>query len=497
MSEVVIIGSGLGGLTCGYILQKNGYDVTILEQGVQAGGCLQCFVRGGVKFETGMHFIGSAAKGQIIDRMMQYFGLRDDLVLSPLDADAYNTVDLAGDKFGYAVGKEAFAEKMAGYFPSQKDAIYRYVSIIEDIARVSSIRSLTSAQRNIADASEYQTLPINAVMDSIFTDPLLKNVLVGDLPLYAARYGRTPFALHAFIMDFYNNSSYRIVGGSDAISSALIRNIEAMGGKILTCAKARRIVCDDTKATGVETEDSRFYAADYVISTIHPKRMVELLDTKLIRPAYRSRINSIPETSSVFSLYVKFRENTVPYMNTNYFRYDGNSPWGCEEYSDSSWPKGFIYMHMCHKNNPVWAKGGIVMSYMNMNEVAGWMGTKVGRRGEDYEEFKKNRAQRLIASVEKTFPGFAASIESYYTATPLTYYDYTGTEAGSIYGISKDVNLGPAGRVMYRTKIPNLLLAGQNVNSHGIMGVIVGTMLTCAELVPSEKLYRQILEADI
>lgn len=137
------------------------------------------------------------------------------------------------------------------------------------------------------------------------------------------------------------------------------------------------------------------------------------------------------------------------------------------------------------------------MAYMNMDEVAEWMGTKVGRRGEDYEEFKKNRAQRLIASVEKTFPGFAASIESYYTATPLTYYDYTGTEAGSIYGISKDVNLGPAGRVMYKTKIPNLLLAGQNVNSHGIMGVIVGTMLTCAELVPPEILYKQILKADI
>ena len=64
MSKVIIIGSGLGGLTCGYILQKNGYDVTILEQSHQIGGCLQCFQRDGVKFDTGMHLIGNAAEVQ-------------------------------------------------------------------------------------------------------------------------------------------------------------------------------------------------------------------------------------------------------------------------------------------------------------------------------------------------------------------------------------------------------------------------------------------------
>lgn len=58
--KVVIIGSGMGGLSCAIVLAKNGYDVTVLEQGVQSGGCLQCFKAKGAKFETGMHFVGSA-----------------------------------------------------------------------------------------------------------------------------------------------------------------------------------------------------------------------------------------------------------------------------------------------------------------------------------------------------------------------------------------------------------------------------------------------------
>lgn len=61
--NVVIIGSGLGGLVCGYILSKNGLRVAIVEKNSLPGGCLQTFVRKGVKFETGMHYIGSMDEG--------------------------------------------------------------------------------------------------------------------------------------------------------------------------------------------------------------------------------------------------------------------------------------------------------------------------------------------------------------------------------------------------------------------------------------------------
>lgn len=496
MSKVVIIGAGLGGLSCGYILQKNGYDVTVLEQGIQLGGCLQCFVRKGAKFETGMHFIGSAAPGQTMDRIFNFLDLGNDVKLSSLDSNAYNTIALAGSKFCFPTGRKNFLDVMTSYFPGEKDALKRYVEIIDRIASASSLNSLTSASRDIAANTEYQLRTINEVLDELFKDELLKNVLVGDLSLYAAEYGKTPFSQHAFIMDFYNQSSFRIAGGSDSVANALVRNIESLGGTVLSRKKVVKIHCDDTKATGVETADEQFYPADYVISTVHPNRMLEMLDTKLIRPAFRSRITSIPQTVGGFAVYVKFRKESMPYMNTNYYGYAGNSPWGCENYTSLDWPKGFLYMHMCHQDKAVWAESGVVISYMKMEDVMKWKGTKIGRRGEDYEAFKKLHAELLIDEVEKHHPGFRSSIETYYTSTPLTYLDYTGTENGSMYGVAKDVNLGPAGRVPYRTKIPNLLLAGQNVNAHGMLGVIVGTIVTCSELVSAERIYRQIDESN-
>ena len=112
----IIIGSGLGGLACGVILAKNGYDVTILEQAAQVGGCLQCFTRRGVKFETGMHFIGSVDDGQVLARMLNYLGIRDELALSSLDRDGYDVVSLCGDQFKFPMGRERFIEQFSSYF---------------------------------------------------------------------------------------------------------------------------------------------------------------------------------------------------------------------------------------------------------------------------------------------------------------------------------------------------------------------------------------------
>lgn len=134
---------------------------------------------------------------------------------------------------------------------------------------------------------------------------------------------------------------------------------------------------------------------------------------------------------------------------------------------------------------------------MRMEDVNRWQGTQIGKRGADYEAFKKKHAETLINSLEKEFPGIRSCIEDYYTSTPLTYLDYTGTEAGSMYGVAKDVNKGIGGRVSHRTRIPNLLLTGQNVNSHGMLGTLVGSIITCSEILDKQQLYNDISNADL
>ena len=157
-------------------------------------------------------------------------------------------------------------------------------------------------------------------------------------------------------------------------------------------------------------------------------------------------------------------------------------------------------MHMCPpkqpgegKNDiPQYAECGELLSYMQFEEMAPWLNTQIGRRGKTYELFKQEKAERLIAAADKQCPGLRDAIENYWTSTPLTYFDYTGTERGGMYGVAKDITMGAASHVQYKTKIPNLLLTGQNINSHGMLGVLVGSIVTCSELLTAETIYRQI-----
>lgn len=118
--EVVIIGSGLGGLSTAYILAKHGYKVAVFEKNTQFGGCLQSFVRQGVKFETGMHYIGSMKEGQILHRYFNYLSLLNDIELSPLDPTGYDIISFRDDLYHFANGHCNFIDTLSKNFPKQK-----------------------------------------------------------------------------------------------------------------------------------------------------------------------------------------------------------------------------------------------------------------------------------------------------------------------------------------------------------------------------------------
>ncbi|MDR1406509.1 MAG: NAD(P)/FAD-dependent oxidoreductase [Tannerella sp.] len=489
--HVLIIGSGLGGLACGYILAKNGFRVSLFEKNVQPGGCLQTFVRRGVKFETGMHYLGSMDEGQTLHRFFKYLSLLSDVEIAPLDKSAYDIISLGGRRFDFANGTERFIDSLAAHFPKERHHLQHYCGVIRSVANDSPLYSLRHTDSVTLLNPEYIKQSASSFIDSVTDDALLRQALAGNLPLYAGIRGKTPLYIHALINDFYNRSSYRIVGGSDAVAHSLVKSIRAMGGAVYPSSKVVKINCDETKAVGITLESGGEVRGGYVISNIHPCRTIELLDTRLIRKPYRERIMNLRNTVSNFTVYISFRKEAMPYLNSNFFHYrDG--VWGCETYTESDWPKSFLYMHLCASRNQRYATGAVLFAYMNFDDVAQWHGTRVGHRGEGYEAFKQAKAERLLDELERQMPGTRAKIGSYCTSTPLTYLDYTGTERGSMYGIFRDCTEPVRSIVSQRTKIPNLFQTGQNINSHGVLGVIIGAIIASGELLGINTIIDQI-----
>ena len=487
--DVIIIGSGLGGLTCGYILSKNGYKVAIFEQGAQLGGCLQTFMRKGVKFETGVHYIGSTGEGQTLHQFFKYLSLFQNIKLSPLDTAGFDVISFQNERYKYATGYENFVETLAQKFPTEHKQIKHYANEIEKIAMTSPFRSINSSVDLFEFSSSYATTSVNDFMAQMTSNEVLQNVLTGLIPLYAGVKDKTPLYVHAFINDSNISGACRIMGGSDKIAHSLANSIRLLGGDIFALHKVNKIICDDTKATRIVLDNGAQVEADYFISNTHPYITIDMVDSHLIRPVYRNRIYQMEQTVAYFTVYLKFKKDSVPYMNHNFYHYAGNEVWNCENYTQQDWPRGYLYMHLCPELPSQYAETGEIITIMRFEEVAQWAGTAVEQRGSAYKEFKQQKAEKLLAQLEREFPGILANIEACYTSTPLTYLNYTGTKNGAAYGMLRNIHTS---RFVHRTRIPNLFFAGQNTNSHGIMGVIIGSLITCSEFLGRDFLWEQI-----
>lgn len=452
---------------------------------------MQCFRRKGVLFDTGMHYIGSVDKGQTLHAIAHYLGIDADMQLSRLDTDGYDVISIGGERYSLANGMERFVDTLAKQFTDSRKDLERYYDLIKRVTSAMPIHTLTRDAK-IEQSMDYRLRSVGDVINETVSDPLLREVLGGISPLYAGEQWHTPFTTHALIADFYGQSAFRIVGGSERIAQSLKRSIESMDGKVLTHKKVTRIVCDDTMARSVVCKDGDSFDADVVISDIHPAATLGLVDSHLLRPAYRHRIEGLNNTTGAFTVYLKFKKDSVPYMNHNLYLYRENSVWNSQQYDESTWPKFLLYMHFCHEPNPIYAETAEVITYMSFDDVRPWANTKTGRRGEDYEEFKRRKAELVIRALEKECPEVRGNVEAYYTSTPLTYRDYTGIPDGSMYGVAKDVTASMAGRISHRTRIPNLLLTGQSITSHGMLGVLAGSLVTCSQLLSLDTIYDQM-----
>ena len=489
----MIIGSGLGGLLCGNILSREGLSVCVLEKHFQAGGCLQNFSREGCIFDTGIHYIGSLDEGQVLNRYFRYFGLLDELPLKRMDADGFDRISFASDptEYPYAMGSEAFVERLLEFFPAERAALESYVARIRDVADHFPLYNISDEQADFSETSMYGENAYG-VIASLTKNEKLRQVLAGTSPLYAGVRDKPPFYVHALVNYSFMESSWRVVDGSASIARLLCRSIENNGGTIMTRSEASTFRFSNGQISAVELTNGEIVEGRQFISDIHPAMILGMIPDGAIRKAYRNRIVQLENTISSFSVYIVFKKESFPYLNYNLYYYRNNDIWDSSNYVPGQAASNFLLLTPASSTSDQWADSIVIMSYMHYDEVKKWENTRIGKRGSDYEEFKKHRAEELISLVEEKIPDFRKHIHSYYTSSPLTYRDYTGSPEGSLYGVLKDCTDPLKSLISPRTKIPNLLLTGQNIILHGALGVTIAAVTTCSEILGSSYLVGKI-----
>jgi len=493
--DMVIIGSGPGGLTSALILAKAGYKVLVLEKHFKAGGGLHNFKRKGVNFDTGIHYVGSLDDGQILNQLYKYLGILPHLNLKKMDEDCFDLISFNGKEYKLAQGFDRFESSLIKDFPEEEAAIRKFSHDIQEITGKEDLYNMRVPNENGGTFNENIQVSAFEYIKKLTSNEDLQMVLASLNSLYAGKKESSSLYTHAFITHHLIQSAYRFKNGSQELADVMVKLIQDLGGEVLLKREVNGFEYEGDIISAVLTSSGERFEAKNVISSTHPMITLNMVEKGRLRKAYRNRISSVPNTFSSFGLYIKLKKDSFKHMNYNIQEYLDNDTWGVDNYDPKKFPAGYFACTSQSPENEDMADTLVVITLMDFSEVEKWENTKVNKRGDDYLKFKEEKAEKVISLLEKRYPDLREKIESFYTSTPLTLRDYLGAEEGGMYGLLLDYNQPARSFLPVRTHIPNLIFTGQNINLHGLLGTSMSALISCTDFVDINKLIVDIRNA--
>ncbi|MCM1371598.1 MAG: NAD(P)-binding protein [Bacteroides sp.] len=462
--DIIVIGSGLGGLEVALTMAREGRRVMVLERQHQLGGCMQSYRRGKLRLDTGLHYVGGLEPGgQLYDAFVSH-GLMD-LPWRRMDMDCFEEIHIGGRIFRWPQGTKEFINAMKGYFPHEEKGLDLYNELLESTDEIWLQRT---------NAWEY--------LSSIISDPLLVQVLSAPatckmelrketLPLFTFIHGTAPFI----------QSSWRLNGDGNMIVGKLQEQIRACGGEILTDKEVVLLQENNGRIAKAVCADGTEYEADYFVSNAHPAVTCSLVgDSLLMKKVFRHRMSMQPNTVGMFTLHLQLRCGTMPYFNHNKLVFTEDNCWDMAV--DKTLKVKGVMITARRPEKGDYVTNMDILTPMLWETVSGFEGSKLFHRPKAYRELKAEVARQCLEIAETAIPGLGDMVLNTWSSTPLTYKDYNLSPDGSAFGFRKDYANPMMTIVSPKTQIPNLFMTGQSLMLHGLHGVTMTAAYTCQEI---------------
>jgi len=476
--DAIVIGAGNGGLTAATALQRGGARTLLLERHNIPGGCATSFVRGEFEFEVALHQLsglGTEKKPFIMRKIFADLGVMDKVEFIE-EGELYRILVNDGVNPELDVTLPAswsgIHKVLKEHFPAQSDNIDKFLKLCADIS-LESFMGLPRARKQKDEALLKSSCPnyvkygqqnLKSVLDEFFDDEQIKTVLAAYWCYVGLPPSQITFIDLAVMLYCYGAfKPWHIVGGSQALSSALLESFLEAGGEVRFNCSVDKILTSDfhdrPTAVGVRTEFGEEISSEWVVSNASSVLTYgELLDTPTMPKEIQQDFKSREIGTSAFCLYIGLDRTPEELGIKNASTFMCNTM--DEELMHakmSTMEDPVATMLTCYNvDDPSFAPPGksqVSLLCLQYGEVWDNMAP------EDYAQAKYKFADVLIDQAEKIFPGLRDSIEEIEVATPLTMMRYLNTPGGAIYGFRQNAQDSILYRKPYRS-VDNLQVVG-------------------------------------